>query len=79
MFVCVEREGERERERENNCFNSNYVLKAMITDFSRHINSMEQGPSLEGNRFSSSKEKARNLRNLEVHCRIHKSPSVIVI
>ena len=40
---------------------------------------MEQGPSLDGNKSSSSRENARILRNLEVHYRIHKTPSVILL
>jgi len=35
---------------------------------------MEQSPSWEANRFSTSQEIPRNLRNTKVHYHIHKRP-----
>jgi hypothetical protein len=38
---------------------------------------MEQRPSWEANSFSATKNIPRILWNLEVHCRIHKSPAPV--
>jgi hypothetical protein len=51
----------------------------MKLELFRLTNSMEQRPSWEANSFSASQEIPRILWNQEVHYRIHKSPSPILI